>query len=99
MSSGANGYRCPNCGKVTMTYHVDDGVTPFYLRCRADGGCGEAMAISLGYPDGPIPDELAALPRWEWYLPDAEELAGMDEEWRVHIARGGLALRGPNGET
>ena len=99
MSSGANGYHCPGCKQITMTYHVDPGVTPFYLRCRAAGGCGKEMAVSMGYPPGPIPEDLAALPRWEWYIPDAEELEGMNEEWRVHIARGGLALRGPNGET
>lgn len=97
MSSGVNGYHCGTCRKITMTYHVDEGVTPFYLRCRATEGCtGDAM--SMMYPEGPIPDEFAALPRWEWYIPDAEEMKGMSDAWREHVARGGLALRGPNGE-
>ncbi len=29
-----NHYTCPDCGGITITQEMDDGVTPFMLRCR-----------------------------------------------------------------
>ena len=92
MSTGANGYQCKACGGITMTYHVDEGVTPMLLRCRAKKDCiGEA--VSMMYPDGPVPEPLASLPRWEWYRPGDDHV--MSADMRAHVARGGLMLRGP----
>lgn len=91
---GANGYTCRTCGQVTMTYHVDEGTTPMFLRCRATDGCN-GEAVSMMYPPGPVPDHLAALPRWEWYRPTPKEVRHMGPAYREHIQRGGLALRGP----
>jgi len=90
----ANGYTCKRCGRITMTYHVDKGTTPMYLRCRATGQCN-GEAVSMMYPPGPVPAHLAALPRWEWYRPTPQQARRMDPAMRDHIARGGLALRGP----
>jgi hypothetical protein len=89
-----NAYRCDDCGRYTVTIDRDEGVTPMFLGCRADGtedyACG-GRAVSLGYPKGPRPSW--AVPAWEWYKPDAAELARMSPEMRDHVQRGGLALR------
>jgi hypothetical protein len=88
-----NAYRCDDCGGNTVTLDVDEGVTPMFLGCRADGtetGCG-GRAVSMGYPKGPAPSW--AVPAWEWYKPGPVELRGMSPEMRDHCQRGGLALR------
>jgi hypothetical protein len=94
MSTGANGYTCERCGGVTMTYHVDEGTTPMFLMCRATVGC-EGQAVSMMYPPGPVPPDLAALPRWEWYRPSKRALKHMNPGMRDHVERGGVVLRGP----
>lgn len=93
-AGAVNGYTCKVCGRVTMTYHVDDGVTPMFLACRATDDC-RGEAVSMMYPPGPVPDSLAALPRWEWYRPTPHAAKRMGPAMRDHIERGGLALRGP----
>ncbi|HTF52208.1 MAG TPA: hypothetical protein VK735_32595 [Pseudonocardia sp.] len=90
----ANGYTCKSCGQVTMTYKVDEGVTPMFLRCRATEGCN-GEAVSMMYPPGQVPAHLAGLPRWEWYRPSPRQTERMSAAMRDHIERGGLALRGP----
>lgn len=88
-----NAYRCDKCGGNTVTLDVDEGVTPMFLGCRADGtetGC-DGRAVSMGYPKGPAP--AWAVPQWEWYKPAPIEMRGMSPEMRDHIQRGGLALR------
>lgn len=92
MSTGPNGYKCQDCGQITMTYHVDDGVTPMFLACRATEDC-TGRAVSMMYPPGPLPAELAELPRWEWYRPSRRAVRRMDRAMRDHVARGGLVLR------
>lgn len=92
MSTGVNGYTCHHCGEVTMTYHVDEGVTPMFLTCRATEGC-TGRAVSMMYPPAPFPGELAALPRWEWYRPSPRAAKRMNPAMRDHVRRGGLALR------
>ena len=88
-----NAYRCDDCGRYTVTIDRDEGVTPMFLGCRADGtegGC-KGRAVSLGYPKGPRPSW--AVPAWEWYKPGPIEMRGMSPEMRDHVQRGGLALR------
>jgi hypothetical protein len=90
-----NGYFCKECGEHTFVVHVDDGVTPMFLACRASGdveAC-KGMGTSLMYPEPPIPDYVLDRVGWEWYRPDEAELRGMDEGMREHIERGGVALR------
>jgi hypothetical protein len=88
-----NGYLCPECGRTTVVIHVDDGVTPMFLACRADGHepTEECMglAVSLMYPPGPPPSE----PEWEWYRPTPRQARRMSVEMQEHIDKGGLALR------
>jgi hypothetical protein len=87
-----NGWACEDCGQTTYCIHVDDGVTPFYLGCRATEGC-EGMAKSMFYPSGPVPDYALDKLAFEWYMPDAEERAGLKPEVREHVEKGGLLLR------
>jgi hypothetical protein len=93
----ANGYTCNVCEQVTMTYHVDEGTTPMFLRCRATEGCdGQATSMMYPFDNGWIPPELAALPRWEWYAPTEQQARQAGHiEVRDHVQRGGLLLRGP----
>lgn len=93
-----NAYYCPDCQSYVVVIHRDEGVTPMFLACRAKGeptdpanDC-KGMSTSLGYPAAetwPIP----RTPTWEWYKPDAEQIAEMDEAGRDHIERGGLDIR------
>lgn len=85
-----NGYICTSddCKRVTITVDVDDGVTPFMIRCP---GC-KSTAVSCMYPtSGPVPPvESATL---EWYKPDEKEMRRMHPANLDHVRRGGLLLR------
>jgi len=96
-----NGYRCDKCGKTTMTIHIDDGVTPMFLACRAGGlepgpaTCG-GQGTSMMYPSGPLPPAYKAdLLRygWEWFKPDVISLRRESVAMQEHVLRGGLMLR------
>lgn len=107
MSAGAergevNGYRCDRCGRHTYVVHVDGGVTPMFLACRADGeppACG--TGTSLMYPRPPIPAHIRAAVAFEWYSPGASELKRLrrrarqrgDDGTVEHVELGGLLLR------
>lgn len=87
-----NVYVCPACHGAMVTKDVDEGVTPFMLRCRVTPGCKE-FARSCFYNPGNFPAGLDLTPRWEWYKPSPEETRAMDAPMREHIDKGGLALR------
>lgn len=89
-----NVYTCSKCGGYTVTVDLDEGVTPFMLRCRASGKEGDCdgMAQSAMYPNGPRPASIPP-PAWEWYSPDIKELARSSPAMRDHAQRGGLFLR------
>jgi hypothetical protein len=84
-----NPYTCKVCGGVTNTIHVDHGVTPFMLDCRATPGC-KGMAVSSMYPMFERPAHIPE-PTWEWYRP------GPSQHLRVwearHVAQGGALIR------
>lgn len=91
-----NAYRCPTCGKFTVTADVDDGTTPATLGCRATPGC-TGMAYSLGYPDADRwPAAVPRTPGWEWYAPDAAAMQRVRHQggamW-AHVSAGGLMIR------
>jgi hypothetical protein len=100
LSGRVNVWECKTTSpsELTVAVHVDDGVTPFSLACRARGvdECG-GTAYSWGYPDEvPIPEVVLRQLRWEWYLPKGEELAQIalhDSELLEHVRRGGLLIR------
>lgn len=84
-----NPYTCQKCGKFTTTIHVDHGVTPFLLDCRATPGC-RGMAQSAFYPRGPRPSHVPP-PAWEWYKPAPSQKL---KPWeREHVEQGGVLLR------
>lgn len=83
-----NVYTCPH-GHKTVTVDVDDGTTPFMLRCRqrADDGkhnCTE-MARSSFYQ---VNQSLEA--EFEWYKPDIKKVSKSEKE---HVRMGGLLIR------
>lgn len=84
-----NGYRCKTCGQITTTVHVDQGVTPMFLACRATEGC-DGTAVSFGYQ---APADRLPAPSFEWYRPTGRELARMSAAMVDHVAQGGLVLR------
>jgi hypothetical protein len=86
-----NAYRCDDCGAYTVVVHVDAGVTPMFLACRATESC-RGRGVSLGYPSGPIPAHLLPA-RWEWYRPERGDRVLRDVALRQHVEQGGLVLR------
>ena len=102
------------CGKITYAVHVHHGVTPMFLACRASGHepdhpdnpC-KGTGVSLMYPSDPAPRHVIDAIAWEWYKPDAAELAQMRKRARrrarrgdhsefgavEHVLKGGLLLR------
>lgn len=96
--SEVNGWTCDLCGRTTYVVHVEDGVTPFMLACRAEGvdprdaRC-DGMGTSLMYPPPPVPEHVLRAVAWEWYAPGREELKAQDAQMRAHVERGGLMLR------
>lgn len=106
MSYGKNAYHCPQCRQYVVTIDRDIGVTPMFLACRVLGDPSEPDNVCKGsmrsmmYPEEPWPvmDGFGVIiptePTWEWYKPDDEEFAGLDDEGtREHVSNGGLLLR------
>lgn len=99
-----NGWQCKGtktdldkggCGSVTYAIHVDEGVTPMFLACRATEGC-RGMAVSLMYPDPPAPRSVLEAVAWEWFKPDAAALRKLRRKnpaLAEHVDMGGLDIR------
>lgn len=87
-----NGWRCDECGHHTYVVHVDDGVTPMFLACRATAGC-KGTGVSLMYPAPPVPQHVIDAVAWEWFKPTRRAVRRMEPEMRQHIEMGGLELR------
>jgi hypothetical protein len=88
-----NGWRCDVCGQHTYCVHVDDGVTPMFLGCRAGTvGC-KGTGVSLMYPSPPYPQHVLDAVAWEWFRPSRRATRRMEAGMRDHIEKGGLELR------
>jgi hypothetical protein len=100
-----NGYTCDDCARKTYIVHVDDGVTPMFLACRADGidpsqqqppaRC-QGRGVSMMYPNGLVPQDVLEAVAWEWYAASKTELKRMkrdEPEMYDHCIKGGLLLR------
>lgn len=100
-----NVYRC-EYGCNTVTVDVDDGVTPFMIKCKAktrpdrpllpgltgpDGEC-IGTAQSCFYPGGPTPLHIGE-PTHEWFKPTMTEIGGLSAGEQDHVKGGGLLLR------
>lgn len=90
-----NGWYCSNCGQVTVVVHVDAGVTPMFLACRATPGCA-GVGQSLGYPHDTPSNEVLATVAHEWAVPSRSQMKAWKragDPMYDHVARGGLVLR------
>lgn len=94
-----NAYYCDTCRRYVVTVDRDEGATPMFLACRADGdptdegftGC-TGLSQSMGYPALNV-WPIDPTPTWEWYKPGAAEHVTFGESMREHLNAGGLALR------
>jgi hypothetical protein len=91
-SGRVNGWGCKECGEYTYCIDIDDGVTPFYLGCRATEGC-KGKATSLFYPSADLPNYVRDQVKWEWYKPEPEEYQTLNEGMKEHVDKGGLMIR------
>lgn len=66
-----NHYSCPRCGKLTISYDVDEGVTPYLFRCRTTPGC-KGTAESRYYLGPQDPEQQ---PHVRWFRPASLEAA------------------------
>lgn len=81
-----NIYTCKKCSQQIVTIDIDEGTTPFFLKCRATPGC-QGMMFSKSYMG--VPEE--AVPDYEWFKPLS--LKGYNQAMRDHIGMGGLDIR------
>lgn len=58
-----NCYICEKCGKETYTINLEDGVTPFMIKCRHK--CGGSMKSTFYKKNG--------VPTMEWWRPESEK--------------------------
>ena len=88
MRNKINTYTCPN-GHVTVTISLDEGVTPFMLRCKqklnAKHDCTD-FAKSAFYQC-----DQSLTPEYEWYKPI--DIKKVSKDLREHVRNGGLILR------
>ena len=87
-----NAYECDKCHGEIVTVNLDEGVTPFMVRCRAKwpNSC-YGMMTSKFYR---ISQSSPAM--WGWYRPDATELERLESTApgiKDHVEGGGLLLR------
>lgn len=96
-----NAYFCEECGQYLVVVHVDAGVTPMFLACRATEGC-QGTSRSMMYPPEPWPDFVPKTPTYEWYMPSnaavwaKRKLRYPDNPaygLAEHFLQGGLMLR------
>jgi len=80
-----NVYTCQECGGKIVTEDVDEGVTPFMLKCRATEGCDGNMWSAFYRCDQTLPAGF------EWFMP--KSLKGYNRGMKEHISKGGLDLR------
>ena len=81
-----NTYVCMTCRKTIVTIDVDEGVTPFTLKCLATEGCHGIMYSSL-YAN----QAVVQTPTHEWFMP--KSFKGYSREMIEHFQKGGLDIR------
>jgi hypothetical protein len=105
-----NYYRCKKCRGYIKTVHVDAGVTPMMLGCRAFSRCSGYM-ISAFYvtPPPPVQTLLEQIERdraldgrpfiFEWYKPTKRQLRKEPDSVKEYVKMGGLLLREKKNES
>lgn len=81
-----NEYTCDTCRMTIRTIDRDEGVTPFFLNCRATKGCGGTMHSAMYQVDQTYP------PQFEWYKP-AGKVKARDVNDKEYLKMGGLLIR------
>jgi hypothetical protein len=88
-----NGYKCERCEKVTIVLLLDDGTTPFILKCLECQGM--AKSYCYAFPTSNMEDtptlrieihRVFFRPSKDWIRNKAEFV----EKFREHCQRGGL---------
>lgn len=83
-----NVYACDVCMGRIVVVHLDNGVTPMTLGCKAEG-CKGTM-YSSGYRRA----AQTEIPNFVWYRPQSDQgRFDPDPDVHEHIVRGGLLLR------
>jgi hypothetical protein len=79
-----NVYTCESCGLQNVTTDVDEGTTPFIIKCDECGGMAQSCMYRIAWGSPLVPTKA-------WYRP--ESLIGLDRETEDHVRGGGLILR------
>lgn len=83
-----NIYTCDRCFGHIVTVDLEDGTTPFILKCRATFGCEGRMKSSLYR----VADQSMRA-GFEWYRPSIIEAAALEPAAAEHVNKGGLLIR------
>lgn len=78
-----NQYTCEICGKSITTIDRDEGVTSYFLACRATPNCDGKMHSHMYRVDQTL------TPDFEWYRPKGK----IPKIHRHHVEQGGLLIR------
>jgi hypothetical protein len=89
-----NIYTCDTCGGEIVTINRNDGVTPAFVACHAQGNMDEDARPC----DGTMGSawyrcDQNQKPNFEWYRPTGKEIKKLDAATREHVKLGGLVLR------
>ena len=81
-----NNYVCTKCPAVTVTEDVDEGVTPFYINCPAEGCDGQGRSMFYqGHVASPV--------TFQFYRPSWFRRLFLIRIERDHVEQGGLLMR------
>ena len=86
MKDQRNSYLCKKCLGIVVTIDIDEGVTPFMMKCRADPGCG-GESYSAMYRNVPN-----IKPHYLWRKPTPDEYKASSKDTKNHFDQGGLDL-------
>jgi hypothetical protein len=87
-----NVWVCSACGSRILGEDLDEGVTPFMIRCLY---CPRGWACSEFYRV-PVPTRE---PDIVWRKPTPEEYEKLSDAMRDHVDRGGLIMEDRRGKT
>jgi hypothetical protein len=81
-----NMYVCERCAGHIVTVDLEEGVTPFLIKCEATAGCSGMMKSSMYR----VYDQSVRASH-EWYRPTL--VMRLDAWEQEHVKKGGLLLR------
>lgn len=81
-----NRYNC-KCGNSMLSEDVDEGVTPFFMRCGACDAPAQSNFYKVHADDFSLPADI------EWYKPTKKETSRLTKPMQEHVQQGGLLYR------